>query len=115
MLLINQNCLIFFNVFLDSTQESKLPVPMVTAEDSGVNAAVVRWNFQRSAEPLYRLIVNSVNVVGSKFKKNVASDLRYTMSRPFIRTFTTFVSVAIMFFLLNMFICAYLGFLTKHR
>ena len=71
----------FENVILVSSQESKLPVPMVTAEDSGVNAAVVRWNFQRSAEPLYRLIVNSVNVVGSKFKKNVASDLRYAMSR----------------------------------
>lgn len=53
-----------------------LPVPMVTAEDSGMNAAVIRWHFQQSAEPLYRLIVNAVNVIGTKFKKEVASDLR---------------------------------------
>ena len=59
-----------------SLQESMLPVPMVTAEDSGMNAAVIRWHFQQSAEPLYRLIVNAVNVIGTKFKKEVASDLR---------------------------------------
>ena len=45
----------------------------------GDDEVLVRWNFKRSAEPLYRLLVNIVNVVGPRFKPKVTSDIRLGM------------------------------------
>ena len=54
-----------------------LPPPQVTAEMIGDHDIMVRWSFKRSAEPLYRLLVNIVNVVGPRFQTKVNSDIRY--------------------------------------
>ena len=43
----------------------------------GPDAVAVKWHFERSGEPMYRLLVSVVNVVGIKFKKEVNSNIRY--------------------------------------
>ena len=43
----------------------------------GPDAVAVKWHFERSGEPMYRLLVCVVNVVGIKFKKEVNSNIRY--------------------------------------
>ena len=43
----------------------------------GPDAVAVNWHFERSGEPMYRLLVSVVNVVGTKFKKEVNSNIRY--------------------------------------
>ncbi len=58
------------------TTDGDLPLPIVTAQNQGDNV-LVQWSFQRSAEPMYRLQVNVVNVVGTKFDKSaINSDIR---------------------------------------
>lgn len=49
---------------------------MVTAENQGDDAVLITWTFQRTLGPLYKLLVNVVNIVGSKFQKTVNSDIR---------------------------------------
>ena len=54
----------------------QLPAPLVMAENQGDDAVLVTWQFQRSPGTLYKLLVNVVNIVGTKFMKTVNSDIR---------------------------------------
>ena len=53
-----------------------MPAPIPTAQNMGPDAVAVKWTFERTGEPMYRLLVNVVNVVGTKFKKEVNSNIR---------------------------------------
>ncbi len=62
-------------------QEQYLPAPVVSAENVGPDAVAVAWGFPRSGEPMYRLLVCVVNVVGTKFKTGVNSNIRCARAR----------------------------------
>lgn len=66
----------YFDIHVSACQDDFLPVPIVSAQNTGTDTAQVIWHFQRSAEPLYRLLVNVVNIIGVKFQKDVNSDIR---------------------------------------
>ena len=42
----------------------------------GSDAVRVTWCFKRSAEPLYKLMVNVLNIVGPKFASHINSNIR---------------------------------------
>ena len=71
----------FNNSYLSQTvdiiQEQLLPAAIVSAENQGSDEVVVRWHFNKDAGPMYRIVVNTVNVVGAKFTKVVNSNISF--------------------------------------
>ncbi len=54
-----------------------MPPAIVSAENQGSDEVLVRWNFNKDAGPMYRIVVNVVNVVGAKFTKAVNSNISF--------------------------------------
>lgn len=59
-----------------AVQDGHLPMLIVTAEKLNEDSVRVSWKNSSNAKSIYRLMGNTVNVVGQKFRKNVNSDYR---------------------------------------
>jgi len=57
-------------------QDEHVPAPIVQADNRGLDSVAISWQYQRAVNPQYRLLVNVINVIGSKFGKDVNSNIR---------------------------------------
>ena len=62
---------------IESDGDGILPAPSIMVESRGKNGLRVNWELPRGVDPKYKLLLFVVNIVGTKFTKEINnSDIR---------------------------------------
>ena len=59
---------------IQSSGDGILPAPSIMVESRGKSGLRVTWKSEQSVDPKYRLLLHVVNIVGTKFTKEINED-----------------------------------------